>query len=213
MSCSFRAKSADTSGTRKGSLARSPYTATEEAAAALVRICRPPPSAVVPMGARGYLAAQLVDSGRMTPSPSSGGPFIVGPGDGIRQGARVPLHGEQVISVPEAELTSVRVNHQTRFQFGETEVVIESGSRVTVDGREHDLDPSDRGLLGPALALYPGTLVLACAAPGGTLTLEFASGARIEVPADQNHEAWQVNGPGKRLIVCEPGGNNLSVWE
>src|SRR5665647_650909 len=40
MSCSFRAKSADTSGTRKGSLARSPYTATEEAAAALVRICR-----------------------------------------------------------------------------------------------------------------------------------------------------------------------------
>ena len=36
----FRVKSADTSGTRKGSLDPSRYTATEEAAAALVRICR-----------------------------------------------------------------------------------------------------------------------------------------------------------------------------
>jgi len=149
----------------------------------------------------------------MTPSRSSVRPVIVGPDDGKRQGARVALHGDHVISVPEADLTFVCVNHQTRFQFGATEVIIESGFRLTVEGREHDLDPTDRALLGPALTLYPGTLVHAFAAPGGTLTLDFANGARIEVPADQNYEAWQVNGPGSRLIVCEPGGDNLSIWE
>ena len=131
----------------------------------------------------------------------------------MRQGDRVPLHGDHVISVPEADLTCICVNHETRFRFGATEVVVASGFRLVVEDREYDLDPSDRGLLGPVLTLYPGTLVQALVAPGGTLTLRFASGARIEVPADQHYEAWQVNGPGSRLIVCEPGGKNLSVWE
>jgi len=149
----------------------------------------------------------------MSASPPSARPSILGPGDGNRPGVSVPLHDDLPISVPEAELTFVRVDHQTGFQFGKTEVIIESGFRLTADGREHDLDPSDPGQLGPALALYPGALVSACAAPGGTLTLDFASGARIEVPADQNYEAWQVNGPGTRLIVCSPRGRNLSVWE
>src|SRR5665647_116579 len=85
MSCSFRAKSADTSGTRKGSLARSPYTATEEAAAALVRICRVE---------GGYARPDLLRSGRPTANRARtlGGRTASQPANG-NSGARRPEGG------------------------------------------------------------------------------------------------------------------------
>lgn len=60
------------------------------------------------------------------------------------------------------DMTFIRVDHQTRLQFGEFEVVIEGPFRVTApDGSEHNLDPGVRASLGPVLALYPDALITA----------------------------------------------------
>jgi hypothetical protein len=53
--------------------------------------------------------------------------------------------GGRLFEVDESALTYVRVNFQTRLQFGRTEVVIESPFRLTVGDATHNLDPNDRG--------------------------------------------------------------------
>ena len=43
---------------------------------------------------------------------------------------------------------------------------------------------------------------------GGDLVLAFGSGVLLEVFADSSgHEAWIVNGPGTRRVVCQGGGS------
>jgi hypothetical protein len=111
-------------------------------------------------------------------------------------------------------MTFVRVDHQTRLQFGEFDVVIECPFRLTArDGSVHNLDPGVRGSLGPVLALYPDALIAATVAADAALQLRLASGATLDVPADARFEAWQVNGPDGFLVVCAPGGDKLAVWD
>ena len=46
-----------------------------------------------------------------------------------------------------------------------------------------------------------------------TLRLAFASGAALAVPRDLRYQAWQIVGPGDRLIVGTPAGSaGLAVW-
>lgn len=97
--------------------------------------------------------------------------------------------------------------------FEATEVVIESPFVLRRDGVEYTLDPGERANLGPLLALYPDSLSAATVDAASTLHLSFVSGATIFVPGDPQYEAWQVNGPGRRLVVCDPGTEGkLSVW-
>ena len=111
------------------------------------------------------------------------------------------------------DMTFIRVDHQTRLQFGEFEVVIESPFRVTTpDGSQHNLDPGVRASLGPVLDLYPDALITAIVEADATLRLRLASGAALDVPADAHFEAWQVNGPDGFLVVCTPGGDRLAIW-
>jgi hypothetical protein len=90
--------------------------------------------------------------------------------------------------------------------------VIEGAFHVRVAGVNHLLDPADRSRLGPLLDLYPNHLDSAGIDPDGTLSLTFARGGQIRVPPDAQFEAWQVVGPGRRLIVCPPNGQRLAVW-
>jgi hypothetical protein len=60
-----------------------------------------------------------------------------------------------VLEVEQRDLTYVRVDHQTRLQFGSTEFVIECPFTLTTDGAVHRLDPESRIDLGPLLAVYP----------------------------------------------------------
>jgi hypothetical protein len=112
------------------------------------------------------------------------------------------------------DMTFVRVDHQTRLQFGDFEIVIESPFRVTApDGTEHRLDPGERSRLGPVLDLYPDALATATVDADASLQLRFASGARLYVAADRAFEAWQVNGPNGFLVVCATAGAGLAIWD
>ena len=92
--------------------------------------------------------------------------------------------------------------------------MIESPFALTVGGVEYRLNPESRGGLGPLLDVYPDDLVAAVTGPDCSLTLKFASGARILVEQAPDYEAWEIVGPGSRLVVCPPAGNGtLTVWE
>ena len=131
--------------------------------------------------------------------------------DGSVSEGRVVQAGEWDMDLPLGVVTFIRIDHETRLQVGEVEVVIESPFTLTVDGREYLLDPGERRGLGPLLALYPDTLTEASTRSDGTLLLAFASGATITVSPDSKYEAWSIVGPGSALIVCQPGGR-LAVW-
>ena len=112
------------------------------------------------------------------------------------------------------DLSFIRIDHQTRLQFGGTEVVIESPLVLEVSGNCYELDPGERATLGPVLSLYPDSLSSASVDNAGTLFLRFASGATIRVDQDPQFEAWQVNGPGNCLVVCTPGTTgDLAIWD
>jgi hypothetical protein len=112
-----------------------------------------------------------------------------------------------------AELTFVRIDFQTRLQFGQTEIVIETPFDLVSGTSTQRLDPEDRPALGPLLAVYPAALDSAVVQPDLTVVLTFDGGVKIVVPQDQHYESWHVVGPGSRLIVCPPTGTGLlSVW-
>ncbi|HEX3811276.1 MAG TPA: DUF6188 family protein [Mycobacteriales bacterium] len=46
---------------------------------------------------------------------------------------------------------------------------------------------------------------------GGHLTLAFSGGFRIDIPADDDTEAWSVRSADRALVVCRPGGE-LAFW-
>src|SRR4051812_37074248 len=101
----------------------------------------------------------------------------------------------------ERELTWIRIDFQTRLQFGEAELVIESPFRLSRANAEHDLDPNDRAGLGPLLALYPDTLERMTMTAEGILSATFVSGASVTVGPDPRYEAWNVGG-----FWCAAGG-------
>jgi hypothetical protein len=114
----------------------------------------------------------------------------------------------------EPELTFIRVDYQTRLQFGSTQVVIEQRFDLTANDVLHSLDPANRSELGPLLDIYPDLLAEATADRDRVLRLAFVSGAQIVVPPHERYEAWSIVGPGTGLVVCTPGtyGGELAIW-
>jgi hypothetical protein len=41
---------------------------------------------------------------------------------------------------------------------------------------------------------------------GGILRVQFESGDQIEAPPDPTYEAWELEGLGRLMVVCTPGG-------
>jgi hypothetical protein len=101
----------------------------------------------------------------------------------------------------ERDLSWVRIDYQTRLQFGEAEVVIEGPFHLRIDGVDHFLDPADRRGLGPVLTLYPGRVDSLHMQLDGTLIATFEGGSVLTVPPDDRYEAWNVGG-----FWCPPGG-------
>jgi hypothetical protein len=65
---------------------------------------------------------------------------------------------------------------------------------------------------GPAAdVLLHNTVADASVTAAGVLRLAFADGTRLDIEPTQQWEAWQLEGPAERLIVCGPGGQ-LSRW-
>ena len=68
-----------------------------------------------------------------------------------------------------------------------------------------------RTSLGPVLDLFGATVVAVEVSPGGDLTLDFDSTARIHVPVSPHFEAWVLSARGAATLVSPPGGS-LPVW-
>jgi hypothetical protein len=98
-------------------------------------------------------------------------------------------------------LSFIRIDHQSRLQFGRTEVVIGSPFLVEINGVVHHLDPRRWDALGPLVALFPGTLRWLWTSAEGQLTALFRNGARVTVTPDAITKAWSVGS-----VYCMPGG-------
>lgn len=140
------------------------------------------------------------------------GPLIIR-SDGSQSAGRTVRASDWTLTLAPAALTFVRIDHQTRLQFEEVEVIIENAFSLEIGANHYDLDPGDRAGLGPLLSLYPSTLESASLGDDGTLHLSFDNGRSISVPPHAVYEAWQVSGSSTALVVCTPGDSGtLAVW-
>jgi hypothetical protein len=98
-------------------------------------------------------------------------------------------------------LTFIRIDMQSRLQFGEAQLEIECPFTLTTTDNFFQLDPQDRGALGPLLSLYPDEIVRLRMQPDGTLDATFASGSALMVKPHPKYEAWNIAG-----FWCPPGG-------
>jgi len=88
----------------------------------------------------------------------------------------------------------------------EVQIVMEAPCLVTDPvGTEHHVNRENLGTLAALLALQSHTITEA-SADGGTLRAAFDDGSSLAVPPLDEYEAWRIEGPGKSLIVCLPGG-------
>lgn len=79
-----------------------------------------------------------------------------------------------------------------------------SSERFDSDGRPSAWGPA-------ADLLLHNTVSDASVTAEGVLRLTFTDGTCLEIEPSQQWEAWQIEGPDERLIVCGPGGQ-LSRW-
>ncbi len=110
------------------------------------------------------------------------------------------------------DITFIRIDHQTRLQIDEFEIVIESPFLLRTLGGEFHLDPADRSGLGPLLDCYPGTVASATITADAALHLKLTDGTALIVPPTPRFEAWQLRGPGTFLLVCLPGQGQVATW-
>jgi hypothetical protein len=112
----------------------------------------------------------------------------------------LPGGGKEFV-VSQRELTFIRIDFQSRLQFGPTKVVIETQFTLTTQGVTYDLDPNRRTGLGPFLGLYPGTVSELVMLPAGDLRVAFVDDSTLTVVPHPQYEAWSVD-----MFWCPPGG-------
>jgi hypothetical protein len=82
----------------------------------------------------------------------------------------------------------------------------------TPEGVEYLVIPEDDpARMAPALVLCRLAVRRGYAFKDGRLELTFVNGSTVSVPATEDHEPWELVGPGGLRIVSIPGGD-LAVW-
>lgn len=119
------------------------------------------------------------------------------PGCEVRE---LPDGGREFI-LTERQLSYLCIDMQSRLQFGEAQLAIETPFTLTTNDGSFELDPQDRGGLGPLLRLYPDEIVRLTMRRNGTLDATFASGSKLTVEPHPHYEAWNIAG-----FWCTPGG-------
>jgi Family of unknown function (DUF6188) len=107
--------------------------------------------------------------------------------------------GGQEFVLDEPSLSFIRIDRQSRLQFGDTEVVISSRFAVVRDGNVHRLDPQQSVGLGPLVSLFPATVRWMWTSPEGSLSVVFQNGAVVSVDPDPSVRAWSVGS-----VYCLP---------
>jgi hypothetical protein len=113
----------------------------------------------------------------------------------------LPDGGREFV-LDEPTLSFVRIDEQSRLQFGTTEVVIGAPFVLEIDGVAHRLDPQRSDALGPLLALFPGTARWLWTSADAELHLVFENGAKVSVGPYPMSNAWSVGN-----VYCRPGGS------
>lgn len=103
-------------------------------------------------------------------------------------------------------LAHMRVGSGIHLELGDSyEISIESPVSVDRTEEQWEGEPLNVDAAGAVTPLLHAELTSATVGADGGLRLEFGD-AVIEVPADDSHESWRLQGPGDLLIVCAPGG-------
>jgi len=118
--------------------------------------------------------------------------------DGL-QIRELPDGGKEFV-LDDPALTYIRIDEQSRLQFGTTEVVIGIPFTVEVNGSVHHLSPHRTEALGPLVALFPSTMRWLWTSADGELNAVFESGAKVKVTPDAMSKAWSVGN-----VYCMPG--------
>lgn len=110
----------------------------------------------------------------------------------------LPDGGREFV-LEDPSLSFIRIDHQSRLQFGRCEVVIASPFAVQMGGLAHHLHPHHTEGLGPLLALFPGTVRWLWTSTKGQLNAVFVHGATLTVPPHPVTTAWSVGS-----VYCLP---------
>jgi hypothetical protein len=110
----------------------------------------------------------------------------------------LPDGGREFV-LDEPSLSFIRIDDQSRLQFGDTEVVIDGPFEVVTASRTHYLDPRHTDSLGPLVSLFPGEVRWLWTSAHGDLTAVFASGVTVTVSPDPFVRAWSVGN-----VYCLP---------
>jgi hypothetical protein len=118
--------------------------------------------------------------------------------DGL-QIRELPDGGKEFV-LDDPTLSFIRIDDQSRLQFGDTEVVIGIPFTLEIGGDVLHLDPHRSEALGPLVGLFPGTMRWLWTTVDGELTAVFESGAKVVVNPDSMSKAWSVGS-----VYCLPG--------
>ena len=118
--------------------------------------------------------------------------------DGL-QIRELPDGGKEFV-LDDPALSFIRIDDQSRLQFGDTEVVIGIPFTLELNGNVHHLDPQRTDALGPLVALFPSTMRWLWTSVDGELTAVFEGGAKVKVTPDAMSRAWSVGN-----VYCMPG--------
>ena len=115
------------------------------------------------------------------------------------------------------EVTQVHVNGGYRLVLyrssGEVHVQLSKFTIEFEDGTRADFDPS-RSVdgFGRALGVLRARVDAASIEGDGHLELRISGVGTLTAEPGEDFEAWEIHGPGTRLVVCTPGGE-ITVWE
>lgn len=104
-------------------------------------------------------------------------------------------------------LAQMRVGSGIHLEFGDSyEISIESPVSVDRTDEQWEGEPLNVDAAGAVTPLLHTELTSATVSTDGGLRLVFGDAA-IEVPPDDSHESWRLQGPDNLLIACAPGGS------
>jgi hypothetical protein len=83
----------------------------------------------------------------------------------------------------------------------------EAGGREAYGG--NDSGPTD---FAPLLRLMGRAVQRVHIARTGDLRVELDAGAALHVPPDPDYEAWELDGLGKLMVICMPGGGEPAIF-
>ncbi|WP_425455348.1 DUF6188 family protein [Allorhizocola rhizosphaerae] len=128
----------------------------------------------------------------------------------------IDSEGKLPLPLSNCDVAMLRIDYALTFVIGHVmgtfELRISSDFSYYSQTGRVNLDPEDRPEeLGPIIHLARSCIVSANASSGGSLSISFADGSWIDVPASEEFEAWQLSGPGGLRVISVPGGE-LAVW-